>query len=192
MNKKGPTTVSWLIVFLVMIGGGASAQEPLPFDYDFSAEAKLAERIDVDNPDPEMLRGVFERRRERVLQSMPGGAMLIFSVERAQERRLEFQVPHSDNHDFIYLTGLDGLDSLDSALLLVPADHDAKGRLDGPVRDWVVLYTSGDPGALARRTGIEDVRPFEVLENDLSVAMTDFRDWRVTQVRRWPLAGRPA
>ena len=41
---------------------------------------------------------------------------------------------------------------------------------------------------MSRRTGIDDVRPFAVLENDLSVAMTDFRDWRVTQVRRWPLA----
>ena len=89
---------------------------------------------------------------------------------------------------FIYLTGLDGLDSLDSALLLVPADEDAKGRLDEPVRDRVVLYTPGNPEALSARTGIDDVRPFSKLENDLSVAMTDFRDWRITQVRRWPLA----
>jgi Xaa-Pro aminopeptidase len=36
-------------------------------------------------------------------------------------------------------------------------------------------------------TGIEDVRPFEELEENLSVAMTDYRDWRVTQIRRWPL-----
>ena len=52
----------------------------------------------------------------------------------------------------------------------------------------MVLYTSMDPAAIARRTGIEDVRPFAILEHDLSVAMTDFRDWRITQVRRWPLA----
>jgi len=160
-----------------------------PFDYDFRAEARLAARLDVDNPDPDRLREIFERRRQRVLQAMPpGSAMLIYSVERAQERRLEFQVPHSDNHDFIYLTGLDGLASLDSALLLVPANPDAAGRLDEPDRDRVVLYTPGDPEALSARTGMEDVRPFEVLENDLSVAMTDFRDWRITQVRRWPLA----
>ena len=56
------------------------------------------------------------------------------------------------------------------------------------MRPWVVLYTPMDPEAIARRTGIEDVRPFAVLEHDLSVAMTDFRDWRITQVRRWPLA----
>jgi Xaa-Pro aminopeptidase len=182
-----PKTVTVLVV-AVLIAGPAVAQAPLPFDYNFEEEARLADRLDVDNPDPETLRDVFERRRARVLSAMPAGAMLIYSVERAQERRLEFQVPHSDNHDFIYLTGLDGIDSLDSALLLLPAANDARGRLDEPVRDWVVLYTSGNPEKISARTGIEDVRPFDVLENDLSVAMTDFRDWRITQVRRWPLA----
>jgi Xaa-Pro aminopeptidase len=182
-----PKTVTVLVV-AVLIAGPAAAQAPLPFDYNFEEEARLADRLDVDNPDPDTLRDVFERRRARVLSAMPAGAMLIYSVERAQERRLEFQVPHSDNHDFIYLTGLDGIDSLDSALLLLPAANDARGRLDEPVRDWVVLYTSGNPEKISARTGIEDVRPFDVLENDLSVAMTDFRDWRITQVRRWPLA----
>lgn len=158
------------------------------FDYDYRSEARLAAQLDVDNPDPATLREIFAKRRARVMQAMPGGAMLIYSVERAQERRLEFQVPHSDNHDFIYLTGLDGIDSLDSALLLVPAAEDAAGRLDERVASKVALYTSGNPEALAARTGIDDVRPFATLEHDLSVAMTDFRDWRITQVRRWPLA----
>ena len=120
------------------------------------------------------------------MQAIPDGAMLISSVDRAQERRLEFQVPHSDNHDFIYLTGLDGLDSLNSALLLVPAAVDAAGRLDEAPQTRSVLFTSGDPAALAQRTGIADVRPFAELEKELSVAKTDFRDWRVTQVRHGP------
>ena len=146
----------------------AAAADPAfrPFSYNFTTEAALAKKLDVDEPDPKRLREIFAARRARVLEAMPEGAMIVYSVERAQERRLEFQVPHSDNHDFIYLTGLDGIDSLDSALLLLPAAPDAAGRLDEPVRRWVVLYTSGDPEALARRTGIEDVRPFRVLEND--------------------------
>jgi Xaa-Pro aminopeptidase len=158
------------------------------FSYDYEEEAAIARSIDVDNPDPEQLRTIFAKRRARILQAIPDGAMLIFSVDRAQERRLEFQVPHSDNHDFIYLTGLDGLDSLNSALLLVPAAKDAAGRLGEAPQARSVLFTSGDPAALARRTGIADIRPFDELEKELSVAMTDFRDWRVTQVRRWPLA----
>lgn len=159
-----------------------------PFAYDYAEEAAIARSIDVDAPDPEQLRDIFAKRRARVLQAIPDGAMLVFSVDRAQERRLEFQVPHSDNHDFIYLTGLDGLDSLHSALLLIPAYTDAAGRLDEEPQARAVLFTSGDPATLARRTGIADVRPFDELEKELSVAMTDFRDWRITQVRRWPLA----
>ena len=175
---------------LTFVAVNAPAADPVfrPFSYDYAAEAALAATLDVDNPDPVELREIFAKRRARVLEAMPEGAMIVYSVERAQERRLEFQVPHSDNHDFIYLTGLDGIDSLDSALLLLPAAPGSRGRLDEPVRSWVVLYTSGDPETVARRTGIDDVRPFAVLENDLSVAMTDFRDWRITQVRRWPLA----
>ncbi|MDH4048769.1 MAG: Xaa-Pro peptidase family protein [Gammaproteobacteria bacterium] len=158
------------------------------FSYDYAVEAALAAKIDVRRPDPRELRAIFAKRRARVIESIPDGAMLLFSVDRAQERRLEFQVPHSDNHDFIYLTGLDGLDSLNSALLLVPASNGAAGRLDEAPRDRVALFTSADPIAVAKRTGIADVRPFAELERELSVAMTDFRDWRITQVRRWPLA----
>ena len=70
----------------------------------------------------------------RAARRFRAGAMLVFSAEQAQPRRLEFQVPHSENHDFIYLTGLEGLDSLDSALLLLPT----------PDKQWAVLYTSAD------------------------------------------------
>lgn len=184
---------SMLITSLLLaafVRSAAADEEPLfnPFTYDYATEAAIAAELDVDNPDPAQLREIFATRRARVIEAIPSGAMLIFSAERAQERRLEFQVPHSDNHDFIYLTGLDGIDSLDSAVLLLPSDSDESGRLDEDPRDRVALYTSGDPAALSRRTGIEDVRPFADLEKNLSVAMTDFRDWRVTQVRRYPLA----
>jgi len=147
------------------------------FDYDYTEEAELAARIDVDNPDGAVLRGIFARRRERVLQAIPTGAMLVFSVEWVQPRRLEFQVPDSDNHDFVFLTGIDGLASIESALLLLPT----------PEKDWEVLYTSSDVETVREQTGIEDVRPFSALEEDFSVAMTDYRDWRITQIRRWPL-----
>lgn len=188
MHRVTALALLTLTIVLAAADYSYADQAIQPFSYDYSEEARIAATIDVDDPDPNQLRDIFSKRRARVLEAMPEGAMLIYSVERTQERRLEFQVPHSDNHDFIYLTGLDGLDSLDSALLLVPGRAELPGRLDEPVRDWVVLYTAGDPEGLSRRTGIADVRPFRVLENDLSVAMTDFRDWRITQVRRWPLA----
>jgi len=143
-----------ILLASVSLSSALGAQAPLSFDYDYAAEAALAAEMDVDNPDPEQLRAVFAARRHRVMQTLPEGAMLVFSVERAQERRLEFQVPHSDNHDFIYLTGLDGIDSLDSALLLIPAAPDAAGRLDEPDGDRAVLFTSGDPEAMSARTNV--------------------------------------
>ena len=161
----------------VAIDAASQAAQERPFSYDYGEEAALAERFDLDNPDPEMLRETFAKRRQRVLQSIPEGAMLVHSVEWVQPRRLEFQVPHSDNHDFIFLTGLEGLQSVGSALLLVPT----------PEKDWVVLFTSADAESVSQVTGIEDVRPYEKLEEELSVAMTDYRDWRITQIRRWPL-----
>ena len=163
------------------VGQAQTNPPPRPFSYDFRAENELATLIDPENPDPALLSEVFAKRRARVLEAIPEGGLLVFSVEWVQPRRLEFQVPDSDNHDFIYLTGLEGLESLNSALLLLPA------REGGAEEDWVVLFTSEDPGRIRDLTGIQDVRPFEELEENLSVAMTDYRDWRVTQIRRWPL-----
>ena len=57
----------------------------LPFDYDYAAEEAIASTIDVDNPDPDQLREIFAKRRARVIDAMPEGATIIFSVERAQE-----------------------------------------------------------------------------------------------------------
>ncbi len=151
-----------------------------PADYDFATEDALARRIDFGRPDPAVQNGIFAKRRARVLRAIPDGAMLVYSVEWTQPRRLEFQVAASDNHDFTYLTGLSGLASVESALLLVPGPT--------PAEDWAVLYTSaGDLDGVRRSTGIADVRPFAKLEQELSVAMTDYRDWRITQIRRWPL-----
>ncbi len=172
----------FFIAFVLMVGSVAvTVAQPAshPFDYDFARELALSKEIDVDNPDPATLRRVFAERRQRMLQSIPEGAAIIFSVERAQERRLEFQVPHSSNHDFIYLTGVEGLDSFDSALLLLPTE-------DG---DRVVLYTSSEPEKICQMTGIDEVEPYNKLEEHLSVALTDYRDWRITQIRRHSVAG---
>ncbi len=167
------------MAFAALLGATAINAQTVqrPFDYNYSEEAELAARIDVDDPDADMMRGIFARRRGRVLQTLPEGAMLVFSVEWVQPRRLEFQVPDSDNHDFVFLTGIDGLASLESALLLLPT----------PEKNWEVLYTSSDVETVREQTGIEDVRPYSALEEDFSVAMTDYRDWRITQIRRWPL-----
>jgi Xaa-Pro aminopeptidase len=172
-----PLGFCWLAAAL--LGQEPVARPSAPAGYDFAREDSLSRRIDFARPDSVLLRQIFAGRRQRVLRAIERGAMLIYSVEWTQPRRLEFQVSHSDNHDFIYLTGIEGLASVESALLLVPGEE----------RDWVVLYTSADDlASVAAATGIAEVRPFARLEEDLSLAMTDYRDWRITQIRRWPLA----
>jgi Xaa-Pro aminopeptidase len=184
MRRTHP--LSLLLPILLILGSTAARAQMNPppglFSYDFSREEALSRQIDPDDPDPGFLQEVFARRRARVLESLPEGALLVFSVEWVQPRRLEFQVPDSDNHDFTYLTGLEGLESLNSALLLLPS------RENGADRSWEVLFTSEDPQRIRVLMGIQDVRPFRELEENLSVAMTDFRDWRITQIRRWPLS----
>ncbi|MEO8658403.1 MAG: Xaa-Pro peptidase family protein [Bryobacteraceae bacterium] len=165
-----------IAVFAICMAA-ASAATLRPFNYDYVAEAARAAKLDVDHLDPTELRRTYAARRERVMQAMPGGALLVFSVEQPQARRLEFQVPHSENHDFVYLTGVDGMDSLDSAILLIPT----------PGKNWEILYSSGDLEAIRQSTGIQEVRAFSRLEEDFSVALTDYRDWRITQIRRWPV-----
>ncbi|MBL8985975.1 MAG: M24 family metallopeptidase [Gemmatimonadetes bacterium] len=164
----------------ILIGAASRRHSVPPPGYRFAFEDSLSRQIDFSRPDSTLVREIFARRRDRVLRSIPEGVMLIHSVEWTQPRRLEFQVPASDNHDFIYLTGLAGLASVESALLLVPAIGDEP--------DWVVLYSSAeDLDEIRRSSGIDEVRPFSRLEQDLSLAMTDLRDWRITQQRRWPL-----
>src|SRR5437868_1136221 len=174
-------TQLFAIVIVLMMRLATAAEDdpevPRPFHYNYANEAAAAARLDLDHSDPGVLQKVFAERRSRVLESTPAGAVLIFSVEQPQPRRLEFQVPNSENHDFTFLTGLEGLDSFDSALLLVPSSE----------KNWTVLYTSADVKRMKAATGIEDVRPFANLEEDLSLALTDYRDWRITQLRRWPL-----
>ena len=48
-----------------------------PFSYDYGEEARIASTIDVDNPDPDQLREIFAKRRARVLEAMPAGAMIL-------------------------------------------------------------------------------------------------------------------
>lgn len=59
-------------------------------DYSFERENERSFKLDLDKMDPAELRRIFAERRKRVMKSIPDGAMLIFSVEQAQLRRLEF------------------------------------------------------------------------------------------------------
>ena len=60
------------------------------------------------------------QRRAKFLEAMDGGIAIIVAAQKDQDLIYEFFVDHSDLHDFIYLTGLEGVDAWESALVLAP------------------------------------------------------------------------
>lgn len=116
-------------------------------------------------------RNVFKERRTKLASMVKKGILIIQTAERNQNNLYEFFVPNSDNHDFIYLTGLE---IPDATLILCP------GSKEFPE----ILYIDGDHEKIKEVSGIEHVYPAENLLADLSNAYTDFSLLRRTQVIR--------
>lgn len=110
---------------------------------------------------PDLLRA----RRAQFAAAMEQGAIaIVMSARKNQDFIFEGFVPHADNHDFIYLTGLDGAQSYDSALVLAPGAQEFSE----------VLYTSRDVEGVRKQTGIAHVYPYARFLQDLSESLTDF------------------
>ena len=114
---------------------------------------------------------VHSQRRAKFLNAMDGGIAIVVAALEDQNNIYEFFVDHSDLHDFIYLTGLEGIDAFQSALVLAP---DAEVFRE-------ILYTSQDPDLMAEKTGIDHVYPYELLTEHLSDAITDYTLLRTHQ-----------
>jgi len=117
---------------------------------------------------------VFKARRQKLAESIEGGIVIIQSTERNQANLLEFFVDNSDNHDFIYLTGLE---TPNATLILCPGSEVYPE----------ILYIDGDAEEVKTKTGIASVFPAMDLLPDLSNAYTDFSQYRYTQRRVKPL-----
>lgn len=113
-------------------------------------------------------------RRQKLASQIDQGIAIIQSTESNQTDLLEFYVPNSDNHDFIYLTGLE---TPGSTLILCP----------GSKQNPEILYIKGDAETIRQKTGIELIFPPENLWPDLSNAYTDFSQFRYTQRRFKPI-----
>ncbi len=134
--------------------------------------------MDLDHLTPDQTYAIYMARRKRVFEAMPDGAMLVFSVDENQPRHMDFQVPNSESHDLQFLTGLYGAEAFDTALLLIPDKENGNHE---------VLYTGSPIPLIKSLTGIADIRPWDQMEKDLSVATTTYRDWRITEIRRFPI-----
>jgi Xaa-Pro aminopeptidase len=113
---------------------------------------------------------IFKTRRQKLTEIVDGGIVIIQSSERNQNNLYEFFVANSDNHDFIYFTGLETPNSI---LILCPGSEDYPE----------ILYIDGDQEKIREATGIVHVFPVKNLFPDLSNAYSDFSQLRYTQRR---------
>ncbi|HSW29441.1 MAG TPA: M24 family metallopeptidase [Longimicrobiales bacterium] len=112
-------------------------------------------------------------RRAEVMRRMEGGLAVITSADRSQPNLYEFYTPDTEQHDFLFLTGIYEAAPPGSVLVLNPGG--------GTYRE--ILYTDLDPAEARSLSGLEHVFPRERFLEDLSSALTDFRNLRITQLR---------
>jgi len=117
-------------------------------------------------------------RRATLMKRLPEGLAIIQSADRSQPNLYEFFVPETEHHDFLYLTGIPRVPPPGSVLVLNP-----RGRT---YRE--LLYTSGNVDEVKQETGLQHVFPQAQFLEDLSSALTDFRNLRITQRRFKPVA----
>jgi Xaa-Pro aminopeptidase len=117
---------------------------------------------------------ILKTRRQKLAEMVDGGIVIIQSSERNQNNLHEFFVANSDNHDFIYFTGLE---TPNSTLILCPGSEEFSE----------ILYIDGDQEKIRETTGIAHVFPVKNLSPDLSNAFSDFSQLRFTQRRFKPL-----
>ncbi|MGD8321458.1 MAG: Xaa-Pro peptidase family protein [Gemmatimonadota bacterium] len=112
-------------------------------------------------------------RRAELMRRMEGGLAVVTSADRSQPNLYEFYVPDTENHDFVYLTGIYEAGPPGSVLVLNPGGDTYRE----------ILYTDMDAEEARRQSGIEHVFPRDRFLEHLSSALTDYRNLRITQLR---------
>lgn len=127
---------------------------------------------------PPSRRDAATERRRILMERLPEGIVIIQSADRSQPNLYEFMVPETENHDFTFYTGLASSRPPGSVLVLNPRGETYRE----------VLYTSDDVATVKELTGLPHVFPYERFLEDLSSALTDYRNLRITQLRFKPVA----
>ncbi len=112
-------------------------------------------------------------RRAELMERMEGGLAIVTSADRSQPNLYEFFVPDTENHDFVFLTGIYESQPPGSVLVLNP----------GGTTFREILYTDLDADEARRHSGITHVFPRDRFLEHLSSALTDYRNLRITQLR---------
>lgn len=116
-------------------------------------------------------KNIFKERRAKLASMIEKGIVIIQGSQRTQDNLYEHFAADSDNHDFIFLTGLE---TANATLILCPASQEYPE----------ILYIDGNQEKIKKETEIRHVFPLKNLLPDLSNAYTDFSLMRYTQ-RVW-------
>ncbi len=117
-------------------------------------------------------------RRAEMMEAMEGGLAVITSADRRQPNLYEGFGEDTENHDFIFLTGMYRAAPPGSILVLNPGGSTYRE----------ILYTANGVEEAKRVTEIEHVFEHEKFLEHLSSALTDYRNLRITQLRFKPVA----
>jgi Xaa-Pro aminopeptidase len=118
----------------------------------------------------------YRDRRERLAHQAKEGVVVVQTAPHLQAGLTESFIDDSDNHDFLYLTGLE---TPSATVVLMPQSSEMPEALFVPA-DQVERVRS--------ETGVKTVLPQESLETVLSEALTDYSLKRMTERRHKPLS----
>jgi len=118
----------------------------------------------------------YRNRREHLAQAAKEGIVIVQTVPQMQPGITEYLIDDSDNHDFLYLTGLE---SQAATLLLLPQS----------ITYPEILFVAADVVDRARtQTGIKTVLPSDRLTAFLSEALTAYSIKRFSERMRKPIS----
>lgn len=116
----------------------------------------------------------MENRRE-LYASQPDGTMFLFFAGQAPHQSADAYYPFFANRNFVYLTGLNGLESHDFVLMAKKWNDEVEETLfilppDAHEERWTGRRLT--PEEVRERSGVEDIRPLEEFKQAVHAALS--------------------
>lgn len=118
----------------------------------------------------------YRLRRQHLARLAKDGIVVIQSVEKTQPGLTEYLIDDSDNHDFLYLTGVE---ARNSTLVLVPQSR---------LYPEILFVPEKEIEAARAQSGVKTVIAADKFEAMLGDALTDYSIKRFTERRRKPIS----
>jgi Xaa-Pro aminopeptidase len=118
----------------------------------------------------------YRTRRQHLAKMAKDGIVVIQSAEKNQAGLTEYLIDDSDNHDFLYLTGVD---SPNSTLLLLP---------QSTLYPEILFVPEKDIDSARAQSGIRTVLASDKFEAMLGDALTEYSIKRFTERKRKPVS----